>query len=178
MPKVSVAEAARLFKASRPTITKALKSGALSGDKTVIDGSEFWQIDTAELARIYTQRSGNEQPATLQDSLQNEQKPAPSIDRVSGRDDNGLAALLQVKLDEAMAKLAVAEAVATEREKAIELAQALAAERKERIEELQRFLPKPEDGAEVVALKGEVSQLRELVSKQNPRGIWARLLGR
>ena len=57
MSKVSMAQAARIFAVSRPTLSKHLKDGKISGEKTIKDKHEFWQIDTAELARVYPRRA-------------------------------------------------------------------------------------------------------------------------
>lgn len=182
MAKVSVAEAARLFKVSRPTLTKALKKGTISGEKTVIDGSEFWQVDTAELSRSYVLREQPLQASDLPAPIQNEQSAAPPSDRILTGENTALAADLQAQLDEITTKLAAAEALAADGQKRAELAEAIAAERKERIEDLLRLLPKPENNApreagDLTALRAEVSQMRELVSKQKPRWSLARLWG-
>lgn len=58
MPLISVSRAAKLYDVSRPTLQKALRDGAISGQKTKAGGSESWQIDTAELARLYRLRGG------------------------------------------------------------------------------------------------------------------------
>ncbi len=50
MPKLSVNEAVKHFQVSRPTLTKALKGGKVTGVK---DGAKGWQIEPSELARIY-----------------------------------------------------------------------------------------------------------------------------
>jgi hypothetical protein len=52
MSKVSMAQAAKIFDVSRPTLLKHLQKGKISGEK--ID--ESWQLDLSELARIYTRR--------------------------------------------------------------------------------------------------------------------------
>ena len=59
MPLISVSRAAKLYDVSRPTLQKALKDGTISGQKVKAGGSESWQIDTAELARLYQIRDGN-----------------------------------------------------------------------------------------------------------------------
>lgn len=53
MVNLSIREAVKHFNVSRPTLTKALKCGKLSG---VQDGQGQWQIDPSELARVYQAR--------------------------------------------------------------------------------------------------------------------------
>lgn len=53
MPPLSLREASRAFAVSRATLTKALESGKVSG---VRDDAGYWQIDPAELARVYEAR--------------------------------------------------------------------------------------------------------------------------
>lgn len=55
MAKISLSEAAKRFEVSRPTLQKALKTGVISGER---DPAKGWQIDTAELARVYRPRNG------------------------------------------------------------------------------------------------------------------------
>jgi hypothetical protein len=55
MTKLSVNEAVKHFDVSRPTLTKALKSGVVTGVK---DDGKGWQIDPSELARVYNTREG------------------------------------------------------------------------------------------------------------------------
>lgn len=112
MSKVSIAKAAKLFAVSRPTILDHLKKGKISGEKV----GESWQIDMAELGRVYQRRGGKgesvrhddlSQPDTLSDmALQSEIK------------------LLQAKL---------------------EAAEQLAEERGRHIEDLRALLPGPDE---------------------------------
>ena len=115
--KVSIREAAKLYNVSRPTLSKALKKGDLSGEK---DGQGQWQIDTSELARVY-------QPRTVE------------VDNI-GKDvaDNLSVANTPsfVELERLKGALAVAEARA-------EAAENIAQERADRIEDLRRMLPDP-----------------------------------
>jgi hypothetical protein len=53
MPKLSPRDAVRLYQVSRATLTKALSDGKISAEKT---DAGHWQIDPAELARIYQPR--------------------------------------------------------------------------------------------------------------------------
>jgi|SaaInlStandDraft_3_1057020.scaffolds.fasta_scaffold60235_2 hypothetical protein len=61
MTKLSVNEAVKHFLVSRPTLTKALKNGDISGVK---DGAKGWQIQPAELARLYSARNQNDRKDT------------------------------------------------------------------------------------------------------------------
>lgn len=54
MANVSIREAVKLYSVSRPTLTKHLKNGEITG---VQDGKGHWKIDTSELARRYDARS-------------------------------------------------------------------------------------------------------------------------
>lgn len=56
--RISLRQAVEGFDVSRPTLTKALKSGKISGEK---DTSGAWFIDPSELVRIYKPRSKTEQ---------------------------------------------------------------------------------------------------------------------
>lgn len=68
MANVSIREAVKFYQVSRPTLSKALKGGDVSGVK---DGKGQWQIDPAELARVYQPRkvelehSGQHLPGNL-----------------------------------------------------------------------------------------------------------------
>ena len=53
MPMLTISRAAKVFDVSRPTLLKHLKAGKISGNK---DDEKGWQIDTAELARVYQPR--------------------------------------------------------------------------------------------------------------------------
>jgi predicted site-specific integrase-resolvase len=50
---MTISRAAKFFDVSRPTLLKHLKAGKISGNK---DDDKGWQIDTAELARVYQPR--------------------------------------------------------------------------------------------------------------------------
>lgn len=56
MGKISMAEAARVFGVSRPTLLKHLQQGKISGEKTTVEKNTFWQIEESELARVYPRR--------------------------------------------------------------------------------------------------------------------------
>lgn len=53
MAGVSISEAARLVKVSRPTIYKMIESGKLSYTSVVKQGKEVKAIDTSELIRVF-----------------------------------------------------------------------------------------------------------------------------
>jgi len=68
MHLLSISKAAKLFDVSRPTLLKALKEGRISGIKADKDGAETWQIDPAELARLYRLRDPS--PGKLPDNTE------------------------------------------------------------------------------------------------------------
>lgn len=53
MPKLSPRDAAKIYQVSRATLMRALSDGKISAEKT---DAGHWQIDTAELARVYAPR--------------------------------------------------------------------------------------------------------------------------
>lgn len=53
MVKISIREAVKEFQVSRPTLTKSLNNGKVSGEK---DGSGTWMIESSELSRTYKPR--------------------------------------------------------------------------------------------------------------------------
>jgi len=53
MAGVSISEAARLVKVSRPTIYKMINTGKLSYTSVVKQGKEVKAIDTSELIRVF-----------------------------------------------------------------------------------------------------------------------------
>jgi hypothetical protein len=111
MTKLSLREAVKHFDVSRPTLSKALKTGKISG---VQDGKGQWTIDPAELIRRYRSRSSepvsDEQFFTTQNS-------AVSDELIT----------LRYELDAERARANVAEA--------------LAEERRQHIEDLRRLIP-------------------------------------
>lgn len=118
MANVSIREAVKLYQVSRPTLTKSLKSGKISG---VQDGKGQWQISPSELARVYQPRashsddSGKDYPVNI--TSVNTTLP----DEVES---------LRERLVEAERRASVAEALADERNK--------------HIEDLRRMLPTPQ----------------------------------
>ena len=104
MTKISMAQAAKIFAVSRPTLLKHLQQGKITGEKTKKDKHEFWQIDVSELARVYPRRDA---PAPVQhDGLTNTGSQA--------------APDLQAEINLLQAKLKAAEAMAEERGRHIE----------------------------------------------------------
>lgn len=128
MVNLSIREAVKHFNVSRPTLTKALKTGKISGQQDV---NGQWSINPAEIARVYRPRSeeARERNRTLPVSLP-----------LNGTSPNTLSpddlTVLREQLDEAERRAEKAEARA-------EGAEALAKERAERIEDLRRMLPSP-----------------------------------
>jgi hypothetical protein len=53
MGTISIREAVGKFQVSRPTLTKALNNGKISGEKDV---KGTWMIDVSELSRVYKVR--------------------------------------------------------------------------------------------------------------------------
>lgn len=53
MPKLSPRDAAKMYQVSRATLMRALSNGTISAEQT---DAGHWQIDTAELARVYKPR--------------------------------------------------------------------------------------------------------------------------
>jgi hypothetical protein len=54
MPKLSPRDAVKMYQVSRATLMRALSDGKISAEKT---DAGHWQIDTAELARVYQPRT-------------------------------------------------------------------------------------------------------------------------
>jgi len=118
MPKLSPREAVKAYQVSRATLTKALKNGDISAKKT---DAGHWQIDPAELARVYQPRpTGNPVDRTKPDQLsRSEPDQKPDVDH------------------DVAARLARAEAeLAAEREK-VELLE-------RHLDDVRRMLPPPD----------------------------------
>jgi len=118
MPKLSPRQAVKMYQVSRATLMRSLIDGKISADKTE---AGHWQIDPAELARVYEPRAkGNPADRTKPDHLsQGEpgQKAAPDQD-------------INTRLAKAEAELAA------EREK-VELLQ-------RHLDDVRRMLPPPD----------------------------------
>ena len=118
MPKLSPREAVKVYQVSRATLMKALSYGTLSAEKT---DAGHWQIDPAELARVY-------QPRTPQKAV-SRTKP----DHVSRNEPDQKTVVDQ----DVTARLARAEAeLAAEREKVVLL--------QRHLDDVRRMLPPPE----------------------------------
>jgi len=56
--KMTLRQAAKVFNVSRPTLSKALKSGKITGEPVYRDGPGTpvteWRVDPAALARVYS----------------------------------------------------------------------------------------------------------------------------
>jgi len=102
MTKLSISAAAKVFDVSRPTLLKHLKKGDISGEK---DTAKGWQIDTAELARVYQPR-GEEGAKYLPPEL------PPVV--------SDLQADLKAKIEGLKRDLAVAEALAEDRKRLLD----------------------------------------------------------
>ena len=126
---LSIREAVKHYQVSRPTLTKALKSGKVSGTQ---DGQGKWSIDPSELARVYQSR------ASASD--------APD-QALTGQPEANLATLNtsdSAELEALRAQLAEIELRAVKAETRADAAELLAKERAERIEDLRRMLPPPD----------------------------------
>ena len=97
MAMLSISGAAKVFDVSRPTLQKHLKNGVISGKK---DTANNWQIDTAELARVYATRLAP-----------GEKRLPPVLPPVV----NDLQADLKAEIEVLRRDLAVAEALADDR---------------------------------------------------------------
>lgn len=129
MANLSIREAVKHYQVSRPTLTKALKSGKISGTQ---DGQGKWSIDPSELARVYQPRlvaSDAPEPAKSH-------RPRETLTNPNTPDPGELEAL--------RAQLAKVELRAVKAETRADAAELLAKERAERIEDLRRMLPSPE----------------------------------
>lgn len=119
MVNVSIREAVKLYQVSRPTLTKALQNGKVSG---VQDGKGHWQIDPSELARVYQPRTGQPESTGKDDTVNFTSKNTTLQSEVEA---------LKARLTDAEQRAAMAEALAEERSK--------------HIEDLRRMLPAPDN---------------------------------
>lgn len=157
MPLLSISKAAKTFEVSRPTLAKALKEGRITGEKTEKDGMETWQIDTAELARLYKLRKPDPVKVTSQDTEIGQPltvEKLPDNRPLQGEVVTGL----QSELRAARAELDALRTGKAEMERELVAAQAVAEERLRMLNDL-KLIPKPDD---------QVPQL----------GFWSRLFGR
>ncbi|RRH68324.1 helix-turn-helix domain-containing protein [Falsigemmobacter faecalis] len=123
MAKLSVSEAAKRFQVSRPTLQKALKEGSISGERLSYKGTDTWQIDVSELARVYKPRGGHH-PA----------KFTPSDDSFSGN----LSGISNVLPDDVAAKIEALTKALSEAQKQAAVAEARAEERRSQIEDMRK----------------------------------------
>lgn len=121
MENLSLREAVKAFNVSRPTLTKALNSGKLSG---IRNAKGQWEISPSEMARVYHPRA-TEVGSTVHDEQ----------GKFTTRNTPENMEMERLKAD-----LALAEARADAAEK-------LAQERADRIEDLRRMLPAPDVSA-------------------------------
>lgn len=154
MPLISISRAAKLYDVSRPTLQKALKDGIISGQKVKAGGSESWQIDTAELARLYQLRGGN--PGKEIDRI----GQSLDVEKISYSSDLPGELVKEVKTLKA-ALVQMKEDLDQEREGRVR-AEAVRDERGRIIDEMMKALPRP----------------TEQLAESKKRGFWARFLGR
>lgn len=129
MANLSIREAVKHYQVSRPTLTKALKLGKISGTQ---DGQGKWSIDPSELARVYQPRAASSDASDHVLTGQPKAKLAtPNIPDPA-------------ELEALRARLADVELRAVKAETRADAAELLAKERAERIEDLRRMLPPPE----------------------------------
>lgn len=64
MARLSLRQAAERFDVSRPTLSKALKAGTLTGERD--DATGAWLVDASELARLYRPRTAPAETAEVE----------------------------------------------------------------------------------------------------------------
>ena len=126
---LSIREAVKHYQVSRPTLTKALKSGKVSGNQ---DEQGTWSIDPSELARVY-------QPRTL-----NQDASAHDLHGKTGEALTTLNTPEKIEFEKLRTQLAELELRAVKAETRADAAELLAQERADRIDDLRRMLPAPE----------------------------------
>ena len=108
MKHLTLGEAAKMTGKSKPTISKAVKDGRLSGQK--IDG--VYQIEVSELLRVYSAKTTSEalsvskpsQPSSAIDELEKmylEKQVADLENRLSEMKDERDQAMIEAKTDRA-----------------------------------------------------------------------------
>lgn len=119
--KLSLREAVKVFDVSRPTLQKALKSGKVSG---VQDGKGQWQVDPAELSRVYQARGSDvvKVESSLLGNLSTQNRGLPSS-------VDAEVSVLRAELEQERIRRGAAEALAEERAR--------------HIDDLRRLLPAP-----------------------------------
>jgi len=119
MPKLSPRDAVRLYRVSRATLTKALSDGKISAEKT---DAGHWQIDPAELARVYAPRAPQKAVSRASPGQVSRDEPGQS----TGPDTVDMAA-----------RLARAEAALDAERAKVDLLQ-------RNLDDLRRMLPPPD----------------------------------
>ncbi|QDA35664.1 hypothetical protein E4191_15935 (plasmid) [Paracoccus liaowanqingii] len=144
MSLISVSKAAKLFNVSRPTLQKALRDGTITGEKVTSGGSESWQIDTAELARLYALRDPS--PANM---ARQDEGSGQSLAKENSGDIEGLSGevirALESRLQTAQAELDALRAGKANAEQELAASQAVAEERRRILDDMMKLLPKPKD---------------------------------
>lgn len=157
MAMLSISRAAKLFNVSRPTLQKAIKDGTITGKKVMAGGSESWQIDAAELSRLYTLRNSDTANLTRQGEPTGQRL---AVEKLGDNDDlsGELVTGLQSELQAARAEIEALRNDKAEAERELAASQAVAEERQRILADVMKLLPKPEG--------------------QTPRrGLWSRLFG-
>lgn len=129
MAKLSVRAAAAQFDVSRPTLTKWLKSGKISGERQSPEDGGGWLIDSAELIRagVKARSEGKAQPVNLPG---NAEADLTGFDRGLPVNAESELKALQAELELERARRVAAEAIAEERGR--------------HIDDLRRLLPPPD----------------------------------
>lgn len=153
MPLLSVSKAAKQFDVSRPTLQKALKDGTITGQKIMVGGSESWQIDTAELARLYPMRDGMAGNLPSQDEPNGQRLATDNSGDIGHLADEAVKKL-ESELQAAKAELAVSRALADER---LRIMDKMAEDHRDVLSDMMKALPKPDQAQR--------------------RGLWQRLFG-
>jgi hypothetical protein len=65
---ISIRDAVKEFQVSRPTLTKALNNGKVSGEK---DDNGTWMMEASEIARVYKPRSPSPDKEHAKETSQN-----------------------------------------------------------------------------------------------------------
>jgi len=102
MPKVSPRDAAKMYMVSRATLMRALIDGKISAEKT---DAGHWQIDTAELARVYKPRPSKADVGRTKPDQVNRSKPDQKAD--VGHDIAARLAIAEAALDAEREKTAL-----------------------------------------------------------------------
>jgi len=119
MPKLSPRDAVKVYQVSRATLTKALSDGKISAEKT---DAGHWQIDPAELARVYAPRAPQKAVSRASPDQVSRDEPGQS----TGPDTVDMAA-----------RLARAEAALDAERAKVDLLQ-------RNLDDLRRMLPPPD----------------------------------